>query len=280
MRLKDYYGMVKVLEDFPEIHQTFNLVPSMLVQIEEYAAGTAADPFLRAALKPAEELTEHEQEFILQYFFQANPSRMIYRYPRYGELYDHGKLRERSRRVRGARSNRQAFRDLQVLSQLAWFDEEFLEKDPDIAGLVRKGPRFQPRRSADARPQADRGRGQGAFPFIASSQARGQIEDLDHAVLPSDPAADLRHANRRSRAPVRPAAEPVSLSRTTPGINSRLRRKYMDDRIGLHPAGLWPSEGSVSDEVAASRRGSGVSSGSQPTTACSAGRCNGIRSRR
>ena len=36
--LKDYYGMVKVLEEFPEVRQTFNLVPSMLVQIEEYAA--------------------------------------------------------------------------------------------------------------------------------------------------------------------------------------------------------------------------------------------------
>ena len=34
------------------------------------------------------QLTEHEQAFILQYFFQANPSRMIYRYPRYGELFD------------------------------------------------------------------------------------------------------------------------------------------------------------------------------------------------
>ena len=48
--LKDYYGMVKVLEDFPEIHQTFNLVPSMLVQIEEYASGRAVDPFFSTAL--------------------------------------------------------------------------------------------------------------------------------------------------------------------------------------------------------------------------------------
>ena len=51
--LKDYYGMVKVLEDFPDVHQTFNLVPSMMVQLEEYVSGTAADPFLRCALKPA-----------------------------------------------------------------------------------------------------------------------------------------------------------------------------------------------------------------------------------
>src|SRR5213596_2767274 len=86
--LKDYYGMVHILEEFPEVKQTFNLVPSMVVQIEEYASGTVNDPFLTLALKPAETLNDDEQAFILQYFFQANPGRLIYRYPRYGELYD------------------------------------------------------------------------------------------------------------------------------------------------------------------------------------------------
>ena len=52
--LKDYYGMVRILEEFPNVHQTFNLVPSMMVQVAEYAAGEAADPFLECALKPAE----------------------------------------------------------------------------------------------------------------------------------------------------------------------------------------------------------------------------------
>src|SRR5262245_1725599 len=86
--LKDYYGMVKILDDFPQVRQTFNLVPSMMAQVEEYARGEAQDPFLEAALKPAEDLTEAEQIFLLQNSFHANPRRMIYRYPRYGALYD------------------------------------------------------------------------------------------------------------------------------------------------------------------------------------------------
>src|SRR5947209_3610380 len=86
--LKDYYGMAAILEEFPEIRQTFNLVPSMMVQVEEYAAGKANDPFLQAALKPAEALTPDDQAFLFKHFFHANPQRMIYRYPRYGELYD------------------------------------------------------------------------------------------------------------------------------------------------------------------------------------------------
>ena len=65
--LKDYYGMVRILEEFPEVHQTFNLVPSMMAQVEEYAAGEAADPFLQLALKPAESLTDDDQDFLLQH---------------------------------------------------------------------------------------------------------------------------------------------------------------------------------------------------------------------
>src|SRR6185369_946378 len=37
--LKDYAGMVRVLDEFPDVRQTFNLVPSMVAQIAEYAAG-------------------------------------------------------------------------------------------------------------------------------------------------------------------------------------------------------------------------------------------------
>ncbi len=83
--LKDYYGMARILEDFPGIRQTFNLVPSMIVQVDEYARGEAHDPFLACALKPAEDLTPDEQAFILRNFFMAHPVRMIQRYPRYGD---------------------------------------------------------------------------------------------------------------------------------------------------------------------------------------------------
>ena len=85
--LKDYYGMVRILEEFPEIHQTFNLVPSMMVQIEEYAANQARDPFLNSPSNRPKTSPTDEKRFMLRNFFLANPSRMIHRYPRYGELF-------------------------------------------------------------------------------------------------------------------------------------------------------------------------------------------------
>src|SRR4030081_3736175 len=86
--LKDYYGMVKLLDEFPNVHQNFNIVPSLLVQIQDYVAGTAQDPFLRVAAKPAKDLTLAERQFALQYLFQANPAHVIGRYPRYRELWE------------------------------------------------------------------------------------------------------------------------------------------------------------------------------------------------
>src|SRR5215813_8958015 len=86
--LKDYYGMVKLLDEFPSVHQTFNLVPSLIAQIQDYAAGSAQDPFLMVAEKPAADLTFSERKFALQYLFQANPAHLIGRYPRYRELWE------------------------------------------------------------------------------------------------------------------------------------------------------------------------------------------------
>src|ERR1051326_1314902 len=108
--LKDYYGMVRILEEFPAIRQTFNLVPSMMAQVEEYAAGTARDPFLELALKPAEELTDAEKEFLLRHSFYSDPTHMTHRYPRYGQLFESRNSQYRT----GARSlfSAQEFHDL------------------------------------------------------------------------------------------------------------------------------------------------------------------------
>src|ERR1700688_3067756 len=84
--LKDYYGMVALLREFPGVKMTFNLVPSLLVQLEDFAAGRAHDQHLELSLKPATELTDANVDFILENFFHAQRERMIEVYPRYAEL--------------------------------------------------------------------------------------------------------------------------------------------------------------------------------------------------
>src|SRR5882672_31390 len=242
--LKDYYGMVKILDEFPLVHQTFNLVPSMVVQIEEYARGVAKDPFLQAALKPAEDLTEAEQGFLLQHSFYSDPQRMIYRYPRYGELYDAWQASnrnvERGRRAFGV----QGFRDLQVLSQVAWFDEEFLEGDAEVRALVEKGRNF----SLD--DQALMGRKQLeilalVLPTYRRLAAAGQIEisttPFYHPILPLICDSDI--------AAVSHPGVPLPSRFHYPQDAREQLQMARDFFAPVQPRGLWPSEGSVSDEV-------------------------------
>ena len=53
--LKDYWGMVALLREFPAVKVTFNLVPSLLVQLEAFAREEARDRHLELGLKPADE---------------------------------------------------------------------------------------------------------------------------------------------------------------------------------------------------------------------------------
>lgn len=253
--LKDYYGMVRVLEEFPEVAQTFNVVPSMMAQVEEYAAGQADDPFLACALKPAESLTEAEQEFLLLNSFAGNPAGIIHRYPRYGELFEAWGMSDRNAQRARRFFGTAALRDLQVLSQLAWFDEEFQEKDAEVRDLIAKG------RDYTLEDQALMGRKQAGIlravlPVYREFAARGQIEisttPFYHPILPLLCDSDIAGVSH-------PYVPLPSRFRYPADARDQLQRArdYIADRFQAAPAGLWPSEGSVSDEVLAMAAESG-----------------------
>jgi alpha-amylase/alpha-mannosidase (GH57 family) len=245
--LKDYYGMVKLLDEFPNVHQNFNLVPSLITQIQDYVAGTAQDPFLRVAATPAADLTPDERRFALRYLFQANPVHLLGRYPRYKELWDRFRSAGDSAEKAEKYFQPQDFTDLQVLSQIAWFDEFFLQ-DRDVVELVRKGHDFS---LADqtfviAREKELLAR---VLPAHAAAAQKGSIEisttPFYHPILPllcdtnagaiSSPGLPL--PQNRFRHPEDAREQIVR------GLD--LHQKV----FGVRPKGMWPSEGSVSDEV-------------------------------
>jgi len=244
--LKDYYGMVKLLEEFPQVHQTFNLVPSLIRQIQEYAEGAAQDPFFRVAARPAGELTSDERRFALHYLFQANPERLIGRYPRYAELWHRFQgLGEDPLRTDTFQS--QDFTDLQVLSQLAWYDEFFLE-EPEIAELVRKGRGFSLEEQKFV-TEHQRDLIRKVLPAHAEAAKRGGIEistsPFYHPILPLVSDTDSGAVS----APGLPL--PHNRFRHPEDAREQLKRglDLHQETFGLRPKGVWPSEGSVSEEV-------------------------------
>ena len=254
--LKDYYGMVKLLDEFPNVHQTFNLVPSLIAQIDDYAFGTARDPFLTLASKPAKDLTSDDRRFALRYLFQANPVHLIGRYPRYRQLWEqfrgHGDSPERAERY----FSTQDFTDLQVLSQIAWFDEFFLE-DKNVAELVRK-ERGYSLEDQQFVMQCERELIGKVLPAHAEAAKRGNIElstsPFYHPILPL-----LCDSNQGAVSSPGLSLPQERFSRPDDAREQIARGLALHENVfGIRPQGLWPSEGSVSEEAIAIAHSLGV----------------------
>jgi alpha-amylase/alpha-mannosidase (GH57 family) len=76
---KDYVDMAAILEQYPTVHATFNLTPSLIRQLDDLAAG-AKDLYWILAEIPAAELDDEQRQFILDRFFDTN-RRIIARVP-------------------------------------------------------------------------------------------------------------------------------------------------------------------------------------------------------
>src|SRR6266480_4858407 len=86
--LKDYYGMVELLREFTNFHATFNIVPALGAQLEEYASGKFNEPWFSLAFKSADELTREDKSEILSRAFQVNHENLMSRWARLVELYE------------------------------------------------------------------------------------------------------------------------------------------------------------------------------------------------
>jgi len=243
---KDYWGMVKLCEEFPKFHATFNMVPSLCMQLEEYASGKFNDLWCTLAFKNANELTREDKTEILARAFQVNHERLMSRWPRFVELY------EWSRPAGGAQAlitfTARDWRDLQLLSQIAWMDEEWFTKDEVVCRLANRGKDFTEKDKVDLKAEQLELVGL-VLPTCREAAARGQVEisttPFYHPILPLLCDSDIaRVANPGTPLPRRAFRRPED-------AREQLRRakKYHERVFGAKPVGLWPSEGSVSDQA-------------------------------
>ena len=253
--LKDYYGMVALLREFPNVRVTFNLVPSLLVQLQAFAEGRGRDRVLELGLKPAAELSDEDRAFIIANFFHAQRTRMIDPYPRYAELLEQRETARRSGVTSDSnvRSQMRAFdegdlRDLQVWQKLVWIDPYYFDQDARIQALAQKARGFSEEDKLTLRA-VELELLRRIIPEYRAATDRKQAElsvsPFYHPILPllcdtdiylrNDPQAKL--PPRRFQHP-EDAREQLSRAVT-----------FHEQCFGERPRGLWPSEGSVSDAV-------------------------------
>ena len=247
---KDYLDMAEILIDFPYIKQTYNFTPSLLEQIVDYTENNAKDQYLNLTLKKASELDMEEKLFILENFFLANWDNMIKPFPRYYELLmKRGLHFIRNDLIRAIRYFSDGdFLDLQVLFNLCWIDPLFRKKDPFLKMLVDKGRDYT---EEDKYMLISKQFSilKEIIPRYSEMVKRGQLElsvsPFYHPILPLlCDTSSARIAMPGVNLPQKRFSHPEDAEKQI-----RMGIDYFERLFGYRPTGMWPSEGSVSEEA-------------------------------
>ncbi|MGA7827154.1 MAG: glycoside hydrolase family 57 protein [Geobacteraceae bacterium] len=247
--VKDYYDMAALVDETEGARAVFNLVPSLLEQIQDYAHGAAIDPFLtHGQLDPAD-MTLENRRFILDNFFSANRERMIEPHTRYLELLylaGNGSRNGKTERLRNFGD--QEILDLQVWFFLSWTGEMARRRWPELQDLIHKGRNF----NAD-----DKNRLfgihqeiiQAIIPLYGKLHREGKAElavsPYYHPILPLLCDSEIaRQAMPKANLPQSRFRHPEDArAQVAMGID------YFTGLFGFSPVGMWPSEGAISDEA-------------------------------
>ena len=247
--VKDYYDMAAIVEETAGAKAVFNLVPSLLEQIEDYAAGTARDPFLIRGQMAPSDMTEEDRLFLLDNFFSANRQRMIEPCQRYLQLLymaGDGTSAKTGDRLRNFKD--QDLLDLQVWFFLAWTGEAARRRNPGIQELLRKGKSYTPA-DKEFLLSSHREILREIIPLYKklhhSGKAELSVSPYFHPILPL--LCDMKIAQTampRANLPASRIRHPEDARRQV-----ELAISYFAETFGFIPEGIWPSEGSVSDEA-------------------------------
>jgi alpha-amylase/alpha-mannosidase (GH57 family) len=227
------------------VHATFNFVPLLAAQIEEYASGKFREPWFEVAFAAADKLEPAQRREILERAFQVNEI-YVQRWPRFAELQ--AQVRSGGAEACVANFNERDWRDLQLLSQLVWMDEEHIAKDPVVNALAAKGKDFT-ERDKDMLKEKQMELLGSVLPEYRIAAESGQIEisttPYYHPILPLLCDTDIaRVSNPHTPVPQPPFRCPEDAR------EQLLRARAYHERVfGKPPAGFWPSEGSVSDQA-------------------------------
>ena len=249
--VKDYFPMAALLEKFDNVKATFNLVPSLLEQINDYVHNDATDTFLDLTLKKAKLLTPQDKLDMLENFFRVNFKRFIEPNPRYSELLMKKGIQntsERSLKKAISSFSPQDFLDLQVLFNLAWFHSISIDEDVNLKDLVERGSSYR---------EEDKD-----YLIVKQIEVMSEIIPLYKRL---QDAGRIEISATPFYHPIMPLLCDTSIARVSmPGVELPKKRflhpedaewhigeaiRYHEEQFGRSPCGMWPSEGSVSDEV-------------------------------
>ena len=241
--VKDYLGMVDILDKFKNIKLNFNIVPVLLDSLIDYGEKGFHDLHSRITVKDVKDLTDDDKEFVLNNFFDANYQTMIFPFEEYNRLYQ--------KRISNSEYtldlfNDQEYSDLLALFNIAWFDISYKNKYPELRKLFKKGKGYtQEDRVKIIEIQRDIIRK--IIPAYKKFLQKNRIEITTspyyHPILPI--LLDISGIKKTF-------AEDLPIDFKA-GLDAKLQTELALDKIedvfGKRPKGIWPSEHCVSPKT-------------------------------
>ena len=251
--IKDYSDMAFHLEANPKARVTFNFVPILLEQLEDYSnqfkQNTIRDPLLALLVRPSLADINHEQcHLIVQSCFKSHHEKMLSPFPHYQRLLHLYQLVEPIAACGDFQYLSPQYKaDLLVWYHLAWCGESLRRNNTTIQFLMNKGMMF----TLEERQQLFNIIGEtisGLIPRYKALLQRKQIEisttPYCHPILPL--LLDFKSAlDAMPYAPLPKYARYAGgQSRAVAHLQSA--KEYHAKLFGMAPRGMWPAEGGVS----------------------------------
>ena len=243
---KDYLDMPLTAARFDRVRVTFNLVPSLLDQIQLYIDG-GTDRHLELSRIPADQLSDRQRSEILSNFFLVHPSHMIEPYARYVSLYN--KARQNAGDpILPSLFSAEEMRDLQTWWNLTWVDPIF-RGEQKIKRLFGKGEHFTEEDKHELLNWQKELMSR-IVPTYRELFKSGRIDisftPYYHPILPLLCDSEIaREAIPSIELPRKPFQYPEDARRQI-----EMSARKFEELFGSPMKGMWPSEGSISEEVA------------------------------
>jgi alpha-amylase/alpha-mannosidase (GH57 family) len=242
--VKDYGEMLKTAAEFATARMTFNMVPTLVEQLDRYIAGEANDHWLELARKDPSGMNAAERRILLSQFFSVHHERHVFPYPKYRDLL---KRRGDSSQPDPEQFSDQDLRDLQVLFLLAWSGHH-LGREQIVRQLRHKAERFSEQDKRELFALYDH-EVASVLDLYRSLEGQGRIEisvtPYAHPILP------LLCGNQvaREAAPGTPLPERAFRHPGDADLQVRYGLQLVRERLGDRTRGMWPAEGAVSEEA-------------------------------
>ena len=239
--VKDYLDMLTIIKDYKNIKLNFNIVPILIDSFIRYGEKGYHDIHSRISVKPVEELTDEDKNFIINNFFDANYQFMILPLKEYDRLIHKYQFTKDINEF-----SQQEYSDLMALFNLAWIDSAHQKDYPELKALYKKGSGYTLEdRIKIIEIQRDIIRK--IIPTFKKYLADGRIELTTsphyHPILPI--LVDIADVSTNQNGDL-----PLTLGmKKDAEVQIKEALRIIEEAFGVKPQGIWPSEHCISNKT-------------------------------